>query len=164
MFVHFIFVFSLRLKASVERELDCNLQSISASIEAACPKTLQYGKPSFKKTSTSPLFEIARVFVRLDHVASVIVNANHSVIRTAVKLGEAYSIADCVRFGIPQCAEWQHVGNQIDTTFIFCGVGLGKRANSLVSYDGLPQSSNRYEQVAGASASCRYTAKAAVID
>jgi hypothetical protein len=26
----------------------------------------------------SPLFEIARVLVRLDHIASVIVNANHS--------------------------------------------------------------------------------------
>jgi hypothetical protein len=30
--------------------------------------------------SDSPLFEIARVLVRLDHVASVIVNANHGVI------------------------------------------------------------------------------------
>jgi hypothetical protein len=29
--------------------------------------------------SCSPLFEIARVLVRLDHVASVIVNANHSI-------------------------------------------------------------------------------------
>jgi hypothetical protein len=28
---------------------------------------------------TSPSFEIALVFVRLDHVASVIVNANHGV-------------------------------------------------------------------------------------
>jgi hypothetical protein len=27
----------------------------------------------------SPLFEIARVLVRLDHVARVIVNANHSI-------------------------------------------------------------------------------------
>jgi hypothetical protein len=45
------------------------LQSISASIEAVCRKTLQDGKPSFKGTSTSPLFELARVLVRLDHVA-----------------------------------------------------------------------------------------------
>jgi len=29
--------------------------------------------------SPSPLFEIARVLVRLDHVARFIVNANHSV-------------------------------------------------------------------------------------
>jgi len=27
----------------------------------------------------SPLFEIARVLVRRDHVASIIVNANHSI-------------------------------------------------------------------------------------
>jgi hypothetical protein len=28
---------------------------------------------------TSPLLEIARVLVRVDHVASFIVNANHSI-------------------------------------------------------------------------------------
>jgi hypothetical protein len=27
----------------------------------------------------SPFFEIARVFMRFDHVASLIVNANHSI-------------------------------------------------------------------------------------
>src|SRR5439155_3101232 len=31
-------------------------------------------------------FELASVFVRLDHVSSLIVNANHSGVRTAVKL------------------------------------------------------------------------------
>jgi hypothetical protein len=31
-------------------------------------------------------FELASVFVRLDHVTSLIVNANHSGVRTAVKL------------------------------------------------------------------------------
>jgi len=30
--------------------------------------------------SVSPLFEIALVLVRVDHVASVIVNANHSIV------------------------------------------------------------------------------------
>ena len=30
--------------------------------------------------SNSPLLEIARVFVRLDHVARIIINANHSSI------------------------------------------------------------------------------------
>jgi len=29
---------------------------------------------------TSPLFEIARVLVRLNHVASIMVRANHSII------------------------------------------------------------------------------------
>jgi hypothetical protein len=33
--------------------------------------------------STSPFFEIARLLVRLDHVASLIVNANHGVMCTA---------------------------------------------------------------------------------
>ena len=35
---------------------------------------------------TSPLFELARVLVRLDHVARFIVNANHSIMRAAEKL------------------------------------------------------------------------------
>ena len=34
----------------------------------------------------SPLFELARVLVRLDHVARFIVNANHSIMRAAEKL------------------------------------------------------------------------------
>jgi hypothetical protein len=33
-----------------------------------------------------PLFEIALVFVRFDHVASLIVNANHSIMWAAAKL------------------------------------------------------------------------------
>ena len=32
----------------------------------------------------SPLLELALVLVRLDHVASIIVNANHSIVRAAV--------------------------------------------------------------------------------
>src|SRR5712692_5517075 len=47
-----------------------------------------------------PLFEIARVLVRLDHVARVIVNANHSIMRAAVKLCVADCITDCVRQGL----------------------------------------------------------------
>ena len=37
----------------------------------------------------SPLFKIAFVLVRLDHLASVIVNANNSTMRTAVELSVA---------------------------------------------------------------------------
>jgi len=33
-----------------------------------------------------PLFEIARVFVRFYHIATLVVNANHSVMRATVKL------------------------------------------------------------------------------
>jgi hypothetical protein len=62
------------------------LQSISRRIEAVCVKTLQDGKSAFGPSppetaqtdwQNSQLFGIARVFVRLDHIASVIVNANH---------------------------------------------------------------------------------------
>jgi hypothetical protein len=34
----------------------------------------------------SPLFELANVFVRLDHVASFIVNANHGIMRMGTLL------------------------------------------------------------------------------
>jgi hypothetical protein len=37
----------------------------------------------------SPLFEIAFVLLRFDHVASVMVNANHGMMGTAEKLGVA---------------------------------------------------------------------------
>jgi len=38
------------------------------------------GKRDVMRAKTSPLFELARVFVRLNHVARFIVNANHSVV------------------------------------------------------------------------------------
>jgi hypothetical protein len=39
--------------------------------------SLRYGA---MRLNTSPLFEIALVLVRLDHVARVIVNANHGIV------------------------------------------------------------------------------------
>jgi hypothetical protein len=42
------------------------------------------GRPCDKKVN-SPLFEIALVLVRLDHVASVIVNANHRISASLLK-------------------------------------------------------------------------------
>ena len=53
-------------------------------------------------SKNSPLLEIASVLVRVDYVASLIVNANHSVMRAAKKLGVADCIADCVWLAIPQ--------------------------------------------------------------
>ena len=50
----------------------------------------------------SRLFEIALVLVRLDHVASGIVNANHGIMWDAEKLGKADGIADCIWPGVPQ--------------------------------------------------------------
>ena len=53
----------------------------------------------------SRLFEIALVLVRLDHVASGIVNANHGIMWDAEKLGKADGIADCIWPGVPQRTE-----------------------------------------------------------
>ena len=51
-------------------------------------------------------FELARVLVCFDHVARIIVNADHGIISTAVKL------RGCVwDFGVPQATEWQRIGN-----------------------------------------------------
>jgi hypothetical protein len=66
-----------------------------------------------------PLFEIARVLVRFDHVASVIVNANHGAMRAAAMLRIINCIGDLF---VPQATEWQHIGNQIDAAFVFAGV------------------------------------------
>src|SRR5438309_875243 len=68
--------------------------------------------------STSRLFEIARVLVRLDHVASFTVNANHSIMRAAEKLSVVDRVADCIRLAIPQPTEWQHIGDQIDAALV----------------------------------------------
>src|SRR4029453_13793411 len=65
------------------------------------------------------LFEIALVLVRLDHVASFVVNANHGIVRPAIM----FCVSDCIRDGIrpvmPQTTEWQHIGDEINTAFIF---------------------------------------------
>jgi hypothetical protein len=59
------------------------------------------------RAKNSPLFEIARALVRLDHVASVIVNVDHGIMRPAVKLlfcvivfGKSFCLANrSVKFG-----------------------------------------------------------------
>jgi len=45
--------------------------------------------------------KIALVLVRLDHVARIIVNANHGVMRTAEKLCVSDCIADYVSLALP---------------------------------------------------------------
>jgi hypothetical protein len=62
--------------------------------------------------------------------ARFILNANYSVVRPAVKLRVADCVADRVWLAIPQPAEWQRIGNQIDAATIFCGTGLRKRVVS----------------------------------
>jgi hypothetical protein len=52
-----------------------------------------------------------RVFVRFDHVARVIIHANHSIMWSAVMLGVADCVADCVRLVIPERVEWECLRN-----------------------------------------------------
>src|SRR4051794_25572564 len=64
----------------------------------------------------SLLFEIARVLVHFNHVASFIVNANYGIMRTAVEL----RVADCIIWRVvPQPTKRQRIGKQIDAAFIF---------------------------------------------
>ena len=65
------------------------------------------------------LFEIALVLVRLDHVASRIVNANHSIMRAAAVKRVSDCVVDGVRFGIPQATEWERISEQINAASIF---------------------------------------------
>jgi hypothetical protein len=77
------------------------------------------------------LSEVASVFVHLDYVANLIVNANHSIMREAVKGCVADCVPDCVCLSVPQPTEWQHIGNQIDGAMIFAWADFGKRLNGL---------------------------------
>ena len=62
---------------------------------------------------SSPLFEIANVLVRVDHIFSVIVHANHGVMRAAEKL----CVADCV--SAVDC------DRRIYSAAVDCSAGLG---------------------------------------
>jgi hypothetical protein len=56
-------------------------------------------------------FEIVRVLVCFNHIACVIVNADHGITQAAAKL----RVSDSVRnFRVPQATEWQRIGEQID--------------------------------------------------
>ncbi len=69
----------------------------SRSCSSFCPGVPRFSeKRELTRVKTSPLFEIARVLVRLDHVASFIVNANHGIMRTAVE------------FRVSDCVAWRH--------------------------------------------------------
>jgi hypothetical protein len=60
----------------------------------------------------SPLLEIAIVLVRFNHVARVIVKADHSIMRAAAVFRVPDSICDGVWPGLPQPPEWQQENNQ----------------------------------------------------
>ena len=67
---------------------------------------------------TLELAKIARVLVRLDHVARFIVDPNHGVMRAAIELCVVNCVADCVWVTVPQATEWQRIGNEIGATFV----------------------------------------------
>jgi hypothetical protein len=60
---------------------------------------------------TAARSEIARVLMRLNHVASFIEYTDDSIMRTAVKLCVADCIGDCVWLAIPKPTEWQRIGD-----------------------------------------------------
>jgi hypothetical protein len=68
-----------------ERIVRCGLVIVPVSSE-----TEDKFEDAMEVTASSPLYEIALVLMRLDHVA------------------------DCVWFAIPQPTKWQRIGNQIN--------------------------------------------------
>jgi hypothetical protein len=60
------------------------------------------------KGSVTPLLEIARMPVRFDHLASGIINANHSIMWATEKLCVPYCT---IRLGVPQATKWQRIGD-----------------------------------------------------
>jgi hypothetical protein len=53
-----------------------------------------------------------------NHIARIIVNVDHSIMRAAVRLRMADRVADCVWLAIPQANEWQRIGDQLDAALI----------------------------------------------
>src|SRR5213076_410145 len=63
----------------------------------AKPSEDSTAKWGFTQPHTAARSELALVLVRIKHVASLIVTANHSIMRTTAKLGVVDCIADRVR-------------------------------------------------------------------
>jgi hypothetical protein len=59
------------------------------------------------------------VLVHFNRAASIIVNANYSIMRSAVMRRLSDGIAGSVRFAVREPTEWQRIGNQIDSPFVF---------------------------------------------
>jgi hypothetical protein len=66
---------------------------------------------------TLPLFEVARVLVRFHHVARFIVNADHSIMWVAP-------------FDVPEPTEWQRIGNQSVSTFLYKSAKMLRQTRS----------------------------------
>ncbi len=58
------------------------------------------GRCDVLRVKALPFFEIARVLVRLDHVASFIVNANHFIVRVDERLIAFVELQLAIRVGL----------------------------------------------------------------
>jgi hypothetical protein len=58
------------------------------------------------------------VLARLNHVASVIVKANHSIMRAAVKFRETDCVADCVWLAVPEATERERTNSAGKPQFV----------------------------------------------
>jgi hypothetical protein len=67
-----------------------------------------FWRPVFGRKRERTPFELASVLGCLDHVASFIVNADHSIVRAAVEFGVVDGV---IRLLIPQAAERQRVAD-----------------------------------------------------
>jgi hypothetical protein len=84
-------------------------QHSSSKIYGLAPADLSFSAYSLDCLNSPP------VLLRLDHVASCIVNANHGVVETAEKLRISHCVAN---FAIPQATEWKSIGDQIKAAMI----------------------------------------------
>ena len=65
-------------------------------------------------SENAALFEIARVLVRLGHIAGRIVKRG-----SRLRVATVHCVTDCIiRCVIPQATEWQNSGNQINAAFV----------------------------------------------
>ena len=60
----------------------------------------------------------ARVLVRFDHTASVIVNSDHGILWSTEKLRVIASVAGLIRLPALKACEWEHIRNQIGAAII----------------------------------------------
>ena len=75
--MHRVFLRRVTVQRWADAEVAVERMMTKQEAEAIVAPALSSDKP---KQLSSPFFEIARVLVRLDHVASFIVNANHSIV------------------------------------------------------------------------------------
>jgi len=98
-------------KAEIASEEDKRMwhgKAAALGATAAQPSIAKIKAKRFAGTRTG-LFELARLFVRLDHLASSIVNADDGIMWTAVEFHVSDCIDTCIWPSIPQSPERQRL-------------------------------------------------------